>query len=154
MHEFYAIFIYRRNKTHLEFMTPSQTSPLDREIRFDFDNTIVPSPKKFDYRQDPKVTSVSSSNSLTRYAQLLCVLISRESYGAIQKCQHFHECTKHTLSRGVDGGLAKYFDFCTLSTFWSIFFIIFMALFGSEKMLMCTLFERGEAIIQYFNMTE
>ncbi len=44
----------------------------------------------------------------------------------VQKCQRFHECTKHIHL-----------------TFW-LDFIIFMGIFGTQKMLMCTIFwERG-----------
>ncbi len=59
---------------------------------------------------------------------------------AIHKCQHFHECTNHTLSGG--GGSVKINIFSVHFELFGLIFIIFMGIFGTQKMLMCALFWR------------
>ncbi len=53
--------------------------------------------------------------------------------GAVHKCQHVHKCTKHILS---GGGVCE-------NQHFELIFIIFMGIFGTQKMLMCTPFFGG-----------
>ncbi len=70
------------------------------------------------------------------------IWLAMEVYlGAVHKCQHFQECTNHTLSGG--GGLWTSIFFPYNFNFIGLIFIISIGIFGTQNMLMCALFFGG-----------
>ncbi len=64
--------------------------------------------------------------------------------GAVHKCQHFHECTNHTLS---GAGSVKINIFCVHLTFWPDFYYFNGDFWHSKNVDVCSLFlEGGEGV--------
>ncbi len=63
--------------------------------------------------------------------------------GPVHKCQYFHKCTNHTFGGGV---CENQTFFPALSTFCPDFYYFHVWIFGTQKMLMCTLFWRGRGL--------
>ncbi len=68
---------------------------------------------------------------------LVRVYVTYTSLGAVHKCQHFNDCKNHTLSGGR--GSVKISIFSVHFKLFGLIFIIFTGIFGTPKMLMCTL---------------